>query len=266
MFHRLMGRLMGGGPAFCGTLVDELATGFGLDNPSRARLLVVDEVGGMGGATGKRLAMLLKAAVGRSEVQVNRKHLALTTETLECAVVVVSHELLSMPNEQRGVTSKLLPLHFERSFLGKEEWDLEERLWEERDGVARRLLEAAVRLEAEVEAGKKFEVGEGGEELRRKFEAESNVWDAFLQEYFEHDERWQVSLDVVRELRKGWEREVNRVLTNQDGKRVSDMRLGSAAVNGSSWGLQMQRTTNGRWMVKGLKLRHHASVKLSLEG
>lgn len=265
LFHRLVGRLMGGSPAFCGTLVDELANGFGLDNPSRARLLVVDEVGGMSGMVGKRLATLLKACVGQSEMQVNRKHQALTTQTLECAVVVVSHELLAMPNEQRGVTSKLLPLHFEESFLGKEEWDLEEKLWAERDGVAMRLLEAAVRLEAEVEPGKKFVVGEGGEELRRKFEAESNVWDSFLMDYFEADARWQVSLEVVRGLRREWEREVNMVLENGKGNRVSDMRLGSALVNGSSWGLRMRRGAKGAWVVSGLKLRPSVQVKMSLE-
>lgn len=249
----LLKRMVGGWPAFAGTLAEDMAGEFGLEGLAGAHIVVVDEVGELAGAVGRRLGSLVKSAVGQTTMQVNAKGVSMIQEVLRCGLILVGNDPVVLPNGQRGVTSKMLPVKYGESFLGREDWELDERLWEEREGVARKWVEAAVRLEAEVRSDRKFVVGSEGTELREMFEGAANVWDKFLGTYFVEDPKWAVPYGMVRELARMWQMENRLWFLNKQGRRVGDRLVVQECLERSSWGVKPGKRHGGKNVVIGLR-------------
>ena len=151
----------------------------------------------------------------------------------------------------------MIPLNFDVSFEGREDAELEWKLATELPGIARRFLEAAVRLEAETEIAKKFVVPERAQRVKESFDAVNNPFDAFLQGRFVKAVSGRVSNEKVRAERIAWEEETGLVLETKRGGRVSEKGLTKALLEQSSWDLKpvrwKKKEVDGFTEVRGLQ-------------
>lgn len=253
------------GTVFAKTMVQIADPQFGLDGAEMSRLWVVAEMQDLDGKAGTRFATVFKTALGGDEIRINRKYGTMVgSEGMKPAIVMQSNKLIALPNEKDAVLGKVLVLHFRNSFLGKEDLGLEGKLWAERAGICRRLMEAARRLEAETETEKRWVMPESGKAVLREWATMSNPMDAFLGEFFVRKEKAVVDMGTVRAMRVRWEREKDRLL-KWEGKRVSDNQLAVRLEEGSGWGLvRVQRSTGV--FLRGMELKKEFVVSVDDEG
>jgi len=229
------------GSQFMGTKMDELADRFGLDGVENCRVLVISEAHDLDGRTGSRLASVIKSIVGGDPVVINVKHRRQKANVvLRALPIVQTNPMLSLPNDARGLSSKMLALEFRRSFEGAEDFGLDEKLRKELPGIARRFVEAAVRLEAS-ESGEKFVMPERSMAVVHRFDVESNAFDAFLSDCFVQAPKGWVNADEIRRLRRMWEEETGCRLLDRSRSSVSDQMLLRRLCEYSTWNLAMAR-------------------------
>lgn len=242
-------------PASHGLKMTDLVGGFGLDGCQTASVIVLSEAEELGSAEGRKAVSILKTMLGEDMTTVNVKHLRqLKYMRLRCLPILQCNEMPRLPDAGRGLVTKLVPIHFPFSNLGKEDKGLGERLGKELPGILRRLVEAAVRLEARGW----FRESEDGRRIVGKFEMQNNPLMAFLNAKFEKDEGRLVSVETVVAAREKWETENDAVLLNRAKRRVADSYLAKLVTEESSWGLSRVRKQDDhgdRVYIRGMKLR-----------
>lgn len=235
-----------------GTLMDELVGRFGLEVIRECKVLIVDECRGIDEGRGGRMATILKAAVGMSEMQVDVKGMKAVRCVLPHLVIAVGNDPLVLPNRNMGLSSKMVPLRFGGSWLGREDWDLDEKLWRERGGVALRWCKGAVRL---VQSGGRVPETGRGREMKDEFEAESaGTWGRCVKECFEPAEGWWERGDLVREAVREWEAREREVLKGRNGRPVRDVDVLVMIERECPWGVErVKRREGGENPVLGMK-------------
>jgi len=247
-------------PAYFGIQMRALASEFGMDGLDTASVAVISEVNDEGERAQEAIGSTIKLMLGGDECTINakyqrqRKHV-----TLRVLPIVQGNNMLRLPNKGMGVSSKMLALPFDYSWYGKEDWDLPKKLKGELTGIAVRLMKALVRLEAEQETTKKFEMGERSLELIKQFEHEANPYDWFLETNFVRAQGGFVHGELIRQLRVDWETRTGIVLKTDSGDRVSDQNLLQQIEKHASWLVRRDRlntaTGGGSRGMTGLSLR-----------
>lgn len=220
---------------------------FGMAGLSGARVLVITEMNDLASTDGQVAGSRLKSIWGEDPVFVNRKNVRVeTSETLKVAVVMQSNHMPKLPDQGEGLSSKMLVLPYSRSYLNKEEFDLEERLWEERGGIVRRWVEAAVRLEREERPEGKWPSPEGSQEVMDRFMTRNNPVQQFMRDEFVQAEGGRVATEAVRERWVEW----------CEKKELHPMPLSPSAVvakmlESGMWNLRRYRngTTGTRYLL-----------------
>jgi len=242
-------------PMFFGVKMEELADGFGLDGVDVCSVLCISEASDLDNRTGERVSSLLKSVLGEDTLTVNAKYLRQKKDVVIRALPIVqSNQMLTLPNTARGLSSKMVALGFENSFEGREDFELGRKLDGELAGIARRFVDAAIRLEAEEDPRKKFEMPGSSQDVIRKFDRESNLFDAFLDDCFVKNRGGWVHNDKVRELRRWWEKENGYTIRDNRRAQVSQMHFPKKLCELSSWGVSQTRGEEKRG-VKGLSVR-----------
>jgi|GEM_PF-1666813 len=254
---RLMSKLMGGHPNFVSVGMEELAEGFGMDGLEHARVMAVPEVSKSRRDIGEVVGQKLKKMIGEDSTRINKKYGAVVHGVkVNPAVWVSGNEILRVSNTGEGLSSKMVPLWFRESFLGKEDVRLEEKLWEEREGILAWAVEGAIKLLGS-EPGERWPLPQSSQEVRSKFRLYNNPLEQFMESCFVMSDVGFVGRErVLRE----WQAFAS---ANKIGDRVQPNQLLSQIEQDVSWNVFKQER-DGVLGLRGVMLRKKASKKKDL--
>ena len=175
--------------------------------------------------------------MGGDPLPVNRKFVRQEQNVICKAVpIMLSNQVPEMHNTGRGVSDKLVILPFEHSYLGREQFDLDEELASELPGIAVWALKGAMSLLREPNPKDKWPGVAGAEDRVRQYLLTNNPFDAFLEEFFVPEAGNFVRNEYVRECWERWCREANIKSS------IHHSMLAPKLVNESSWDLKKGRS------------------------
>lgn len=235
-----------GRTAFCGTDLDTLAGNHGLEGLENARVLCITEVSEMDRKDGERAARVLKQILGQDPMTINPKFKRIIRNvTINAAPMISSNEIPKLPNKGRGLSSKMSILRFNRSFEGKQDFELERKFRTELQGIAMWAITGALALETESDPMHKFPIPHQSAETLRRYHLQNNPFDAFLESCFIRSEDGFVTHEMIYKKWESWLR------MNKLDIRVSRIHLSSRIESESSWNVIRDRI--GREGPRGFK-------------
>lgn len=213
------------------------------------RTLLITEVSELDKWEAERAAGLVKVLVGGDDVSVRPLYREAVVVRPYVLPIMQSNEVPMLPDKGGGLSGKMVLVPFVRSWLKKEDDTIEERLRAEVPGIARRFLEAGLRLMA-AKAPERWPVPLAAHEAMQRYTEEVNPVDAFLGEYFVRREEGRVEHGIlVRMLREYEER--TGVNFGVGDKFVSTM-----VVRKATWHLRkVSEGKNGSVFVRGLSMK-----------
>lgn len=234
------------GRAFVGTTLRSLAGRFGRHGLVGTRVFCVHEVSRLDSRDGEAVSELVKMVVGGDPMEVDRKGKSeLRNVVLRCKPMLQANEIPLLPNKGRGMSSKMLILPFTKSFLGKEDPRLDEKLLREMGGIVRWALEGAQRLERD---GGTFPMPKEAGEVMKSYLNTNNPLEEFLWARFVPEAGWSLPLSVVWDQWESWKKQTKTRM------HVSKNRLLPRLMSDTTWDLE-RRTFEGRTRVGGMALR-----------
>lgn len=238
-FDGVVRMLCGGG--YFSTDSRRLGDSFGLENAVGMKVIGVQEAHNLTGNEGEATASVMKRVLSGDPLEVNGKNVRATAGVrVHAAVVMVSNPIPRLPDHGLGISAKMVPLPFLNTFLGAEDFELEEKLRRELPGVARWAVEGARRLEGEKEAAKKWTLTAGGKEILERYRLLSNLWDSFLEDRFVKSGDGWVLGEIVLELWGQW------VAENGIKEYVPKNHVLARIVSESTWGVRKGQVGGGR--------------------
>lgn len=140
-------------------MMPDLGSDFGMQGFLDKRLVIVPDA--HDAPTRNRAAALerIKSVTGGDEVSVNRKNLPIVNATLRARILVTCNRLPKFIDESGALAARMLVVRFDRSFRGREDRGMGEKLRAEMSGIANWALEGLRRLRSN---GYRFTVGELG--------------------------------------------------------------------------------------------------------
>jgi hypothetical protein len=187
--------------------LEDLTMPHGLEGAPGARVIAVPEISRLGKGKADKAGEVIRKVLGLDDLQINPKGVRARQVMVEAAIMMSGHEIPTLSNKARGLSGKLLPLANNRSWLGKEDFGLEDRLvGRELQGIAARWVRGAQRLEQERDPSRKWVLPGRSKELVRHFELENNPAQGFLEECFVSKEDGWVPVEWVWTLWMDWRR------------------------------------------------------------
>ena len=169
-----------GPTAYLSTSLEDLSNEFGMDGIELSRVLSISEVSEIDSRAGEKVCRVLKNIVGRDPMTINAKYRRqVRNVVIGAAPLMQSNEIPVLPNKGRGLSGKMLVLPFEVSFEGKEDFELEEVLESELEGIAVWAVEGAFKLE-KAARDEKWPTPEAAEGAMRLYHLQNNPLDSFL--------------------------------------------------------------------------------------
>lgn len=114
---------------------------FGLSGLEQARILSIPEVSKLDTISGETATEILKRIIAQDGIVTERKFEAPLHVTPRSLVMLMSNQMIELPDRSQGLSSKMLALRFERSFLGQEDHRLDQKLRSEIPGILRWALQ-----------------------------------------------------------------------------------------------------------------------------
>lgn len=158
--HNVLCGLLGSHAA-SSTMAD-LSGDFGLEGLTDKRLILLPDAHDAR-ATGRSAALeRIKAITGADPISVNRKGKQLINNAvLKARLLVTCNKMPRFIDESGALAARMLIVQFDRSFIGREDRTMPERLGAEMPGIANWALQGLLRLRAN---GLRFSIGEAGRE------------------------------------------------------------------------------------------------------
>jgi P4 family phage/plasmid primase-like protien len=140
-------------------MMPDLGSDFGMQAFLDKRLVIVPDA--HDAPTRNRAAALerIKSITGGDEVSVNRKNLPILTAQLKARILITCNRLPKFIDESGALAARMLVVRFDRSFKGREDRGLGDRLRVEMSGIANWAIEGLWRLR---ENSLQFTVGDLG--------------------------------------------------------------------------------------------------------
>jgi phage/plasmid-associated DNA primase len=229
-----------------------LVNQYGLQGAETAVVIAVTEVTeDLGRADSENLSAFTKNVIGQDGMFVNRKWgMPLQGHVMRAALVLSSNGVPRLPDTGGSVSGKMVVAKFKKSFLGKENPNLDAELGKEVDGVARWALEGAMALVREKDPNKWFPMTESGKEELGKFRVKNSPADAFLEECCGKSAGNRVTLSFLYQVYRGWARQ------ERLGKgKVPLNRFRAWLTTETTWGLEEYRTREGERGLQGLYVK-----------
>lgn len=236
-----------GDVGYVGLRMGDLSDKHGLDGVQHARSIVISEVSEeLDNREGDRVAALWKNILGNDPITVNPKNVRqIRNVVMKAAPSMLSNLIPRLPNKGRGLSSKMLVLPFMKSFEGREDFELDKKLKEEVEGIARWALEGALKLEKEERADRKFVTPKEGMEVIRKYHLHNNPFDAFLEARFRKNDKGFVATKII------WRQWYDWLKVNNVKIHVAKNMIVPKLEEETTWDLGRYRQPNGG--VRGLK-------------
>jgi putative DNA primase/helicase len=183
-----------------GPPLSSLGTDFGLA-PLLGKTLAIVPDGRLSGRTDSAMiAERLLALTGEDTLTVNRKHLPPVTTRLKARLVLLSNELPKFSDSSRALANRMIVLRLTRSWLGKEDRALGDRLVGELPGI---LLWAIAGWKQLRDQGHLTQP-QAGRELLEELEDLSSPISAFVRDCCVVDPGRQVSIKELFDRWKTW--------------------------------------------------------------
>lgn len=166
----------------------DLGENFGMANLVGKQVLIVPDLRlDRSSKTGKIMELLLNIS-GGDRVGVNRKFKDMETMRLNTRVVIATNKELMLPDQSGAFNARLVPLVFHKSFVGREDRELDDKLAPELPSIMNWALAGLKRLE-----GRRDEFGRhtgftptpDGKESLQEIARHSAPIKAFLEEWCE---------------------------------------------------------------------------------
>ena len=138
---------------------------------------------------------------GGDSVPVNRKHKdELASVKLPCKLTIASNEYLALPDHNGALHGRLNVITFSRSFLGKEDYSLDGRLAEEREGIAVWAIEGLNRLRH----NGRFSVPKSSQEAMIEWKRETNDLSDWIEECLVVNPQGEVPMRMIHDCYNNW--------------------------------------------------------------
>lgn len=248
-----LGKWMLGKPGVVDVGIGDVGDRFRLVGVHEGRMLVVSEINELGLRDGEAVASIGKRVVGRDDVTTEQKYQDPVSGPASVQLMLVSNQVLTLPDRNQGLTGKMLLVPFTRSFLKREDFGLLERLKGEGAGVARRWLEAVGRWRKEPDPAKKWAEPKAAREQRSKLRLAMDPVGGFLERKFVAVEKGFVPDEVV------WSEWLAFVKEEELGVRLGRRALFDKIEMESGWYVRRAQSGSadmrGRRGLRGLGLR-----------
>lgn len=253
---RLIAKLIGAHDV-CGPSLASLGTQFGLQQMIGKGLAIISDARMSKMADSGAITESLLRITGEDQVSVPRKHLIDWNGKLPTRFMLVANTLPAIVDAGGALAGRFVVLHFEVSFLGREDAGLDEKLRAELPGILNWALEGRERLHARGPTGQ-FTQPASGEAAIHELRRATTPMLAFIEDAIEFDPAAHVSRDDLFAAYGRWisEQHVDgargtrfslsksafgREFKEQVGERVRDRQLGAQG--------------NRQWVYWGVRLR-----------
>lgn len=179
-----------------------------------------------------KIAGLLKILLESARLDIPRKYKSnLSRISFNPAVIYQANSPDSLPDHNGDLLAKVLPLYFERSYAVGGDLHLGTRLQAEKPGIARRLVDACIRL-----AGREweFQLPESSKREMANLQSKSNAAMGFLNANFVHAPGRSVSYDRVREAYKRYVEAGGDEITDVKGRPVAVRNVPTALIRAAA--------------------------------
>ena len=241
---RFLSKMLGY-PAYFGTSMANLSTQFGMDGLQGARVMMIEEAEDLDRGAGSRVATIIKQLVGGGVTTIDKKGIAQQRLELKVVPMLQSNILITLPDDKKGLSSKMIALQFDHSFAKVADPHLDEKLLAEAPGILLRWMKALVRLVAEEDIEAKFPMPAASREVLRRFELADNPWESFLDERCIEDTDALISLSRLVTVMRTWEKDSGIEFTKKRGKPVADRFLVAMLLDNTEWKLARARLGAG---------------------
>lgn len=139
------------------TSMDSLASEFGLEGLENARLVIIPDAKDARGGRNRATERMLMVA-GGDAVPINRKNSTHLRRPIPAKIWMAANKHLSFLDDASALAARSLVFQFDKSFLGREDRNLDARLATELPGIANWSIAGLKRLQAQG----RFSIGEAG--------------------------------------------------------------------------------------------------------
>lgn len=233
----------------------QMAEKHGMAGTEGARVLSVGEVTRLGSRDRTVACGLLKSIVGQDTISSRPLYGGYQTFESQAMVLMVSNELPHFSDTAQGLTSKMILIPFEVSFLGREDEGLRERLMGELEGIARWAVGGAMAVLRE-EGGRKLFTPPAAKALVEAIQDIGDPLAEWISEVFEPKRGEWVTHSTIRRL---WNQ-----TGLKDRTQFSDAHLPTKVFESlpKEWGAFKSKSGSQR-QISGIALRPGVRDRLS---
>jgi hypothetical protein len=182
------------------TDMEKFAYTHGLEGADTARIILVNEVGETEVSVPAQMRRKLNEIIGRDETRLNPKGTRTYGAVLPGAVLMVGNDLPDIEDPSDSFWSKVIIVPYQVSFLDREDYTLEDRLWAERAAIYRLILEAGTRLLTD----KRFPKVRASEAPRAALKRYNSPIDAFIDDRCKLNTRISCTKDELFGAFQSW--------------------------------------------------------------
>lgn len=192
--------LVGGASAVCSPSLQDFAESFGLEQTIGKRLAIVPEIDAAG-KKARQIVAQIKAITGGDMITVNRKHIKNIPLRLPLKILMLTNHFVALPDNSGALQARLLPLRLTKSFVGKEDIKLAEKLANENASILNWALKGARRL---WQANGEFTIPQSSQGFLDEHFAASAPLRQFIEDCCEVDLRKTVQSPALYEIYTEW--------------------------------------------------------------
>jgi len=242
----VMTHLLGGESAVCSPDLDHFASEFGMEQAIGKRLAIVPEIR-LPDRNRHQIVARLKAITGGDLVTVNRKHVHALPLRLKMKIIMVTNNFVALPDNAGALQARMLPLKLTKSFFGKEDFKLQEKLKPEYPGILVWALEGLRKL---WESDGQFALPQSTQEELDQLMTESAPLQAFIAQCCEVNLNKGVQSKALFQIDQEWMRSASsNAETLSDSQFANELRSAVHSITKDRASKPNQREYKGRQIV-----------------
>lgn len=179
----------------------QLTTQFGLSPMLGKLICTIPDARDVAGSDKVRGLEVLLNIAGNDYIQIDRKFKdPLAKQKLFCRITIASNKFLDIPDHEGAMLRRLNVVEFRRSFVGREDWELDAKLRAETQGIVVWALEGLRRLRDQG----RFTVPESSKEALVEWRLSTSPMASFLEEACDQREKAEIGKDEIWQAWSQW--------------------------------------------------------------